>query len=83
MYNLHLPARFPLPLPKSIKQSQGRITLQRYKNIIRPAQYDNFLRSESTKRLFSSNTALASRRFHYLQWSASITQVASGYFFSK
>lgn len=39
------------------------MTLQSYKNIIRPARHVIFLRSESTKKLFSSIKALASRRF--------------------
>lgn len=38
-------------------------TQQSYENIIRPAQYDIFLRSESEKRLFSSVSVLASQRF--------------------
>lgn len=29
----------PLPLPKSIKQSRGRMTQQSYKKIIRPTRY--------------------------------------------
>jgi len=49
MYNLHLPARFPLPLPKSIKQSRERMMLQRHKNII---QYNIFCARNRQKGCF-------------------------------
>ncbi len=53
----------PLPPPKSIKQSRGKMTRQSYKNIIRPTQHVIFCARDQQNDCFRQSPPLASRRF--------------------